>query len=177
MQASLFETAEILVRERIPGSRKGSDEPAYIHSLRVGEKIKKLGFNDDVVLAAMLHDIIEDGGVTADELSRYGFSHRTVQLVLLCSHDNEVEGGDARWIKMMANLIDARDAEAWSIKCADLIDNLKTSGTMPEDRKRLMREARGPFLIRLSYPQIAETPIWKELQSLVADLQTSNDAR
>ena len=177
MQTSLVDTAEILVRERIPGSRKGSDEPAYVHSLRVGKKIQSLGFDEDVVLAAMLHDIIEDGAVSPDELLRYGFSARTVQLVRLCSHDDTIEGGDARWVKMMAGLIDARDTDAWSIKCADLNDNLHSAHTMSEDRQRFLREAKGPFLLKLSWHQIADTPIWKELQNTVASLQKSSHAR
>ncbi len=130
-----------------------------------------------MVLAATLHDVIEDAGVSPDELSSLGFSPRTVELIKLCSHDDTIEGGDARWVKMMAGLIDARDKDAWSIKCADLNDNLQSSHTMPEERSRFMREAKGPFLLRLSMLDIGQTPIWKELESTVESLRTANRAR
>jgi (p)ppGpp synthase/HD superfamily hydrolase len=36
------------------------DSPAYIHSLRVYEFLKKHNFDEDIQLAGLLHDIIED---------------------------------------------------------------------------------------------------------------------
>jgi len=75
-----------------------------------------------------------------------------------------IEGGDARWVKMMAGLIDAADKEAWAIKLADLTDNLQTSDTMPKDRQRFMREAKAPFLLRLSWHEMGKTPIWEKLK-------------
>lgn len=167
----LFQIAEELVRTRIPGTRKGSDEPAYIHSLRVADALKSHGYPDEVVLAGMLHDIVEDGATSLEELLRLGFSARTTDLVRLCTHDDLVEGGDARWVKMMAGLIDAHDRQAWAIKAADLNDNLKSSHTMPEDRARFMREAKGPFFLRLSFNEIGSDPVWKELKSTVDDLR------
>lgn len=174
--STLFETAEHLVKTRILGTRKGSEEPAFQHSLRVAQKIRELGFPDEVILAAMLHDIIEDGATSADELASLGFSPRTVDLVKLCSHDDAIEGGDARWVKMMAGLIDARDAEAWSIKCADLNDNLQSSHLLSDDRRRFMREAKAPFLLRLSWHVIADTPIWSELKHTSDSLRMSTHA-
>ncbi|MCC7522320.1 HD domain-containing protein [Candidatus Uhrbacteria bacterium] len=167
----VFAQAEELVRTRIPGTRKGSDEPAYKHSLRVADTLKSHGYPDEVVLAGILHDIVEDGATSFDELLRLGFSERTVGLVRLCTHDDMIEGGDARWIKMMAGLVDARDPQAWAIKAADLNDNLKSSHTMPPDRARFMREAKGPFFLRLSFNEIGSEPVWKELKSTVVSLQ------
>lgn len=168
----LFLKAEELVRTRIPGTRKGSEEPAYQHSLRVADTLKSHGYPDDVVLAGVLHDIVEDGATSFEELLRLGFSERTVDLVRLCTHDDMIEGGDARWIKMMAGLVDARDPQAWAIKAADLNDNLKSSHTMSPDRARFMREAKGPFFLRLSFNEIGSDPVWKELKSTVESLRT-----
>lgn len=170
--SALLDKAKQLVEERIPGTRKGSKEPAYIHSIRVSDSLARFGFSEDVVAAGMLHDIIEDSETTFDELREQGFSERTIELVSLCTHDDMVEGGDARWIKMMAGLIDAQDKDAWAIKLADLADNLKSSDTLSPDRRRFMREAKVPFLLRLSWHQMGETPIWGELRSLV-DVKSS----
>lgn len=165
--SDLLEKARELVAERIPGTRKGSDEPAYIHSTRVSDSLARFGYSEDVVIAGMLHDIVEDGGTSLDDLRELGFSSRTIGLVDLCTHDEEVEGGDRRWIKMMAGLIDADDKEAWAIKVADLTDNLKSSATLPADRQKFMREAKGPFLLRLSWHQVGDTPIWEALKQAV----------
>jgi (p)ppGpp synthase/HD superfamily hydrolase len=147
----LLEQARKLVAERIPGTRKGSDEPAYIHSTRVSDALARFGFSEDVVIAGMLHDIVEDGETSLDDLRELGFSERVIELVRLCTHDDMVEGGDRRWVKMMAGLIDADDQEAWAIKIADLTDNLKSSDTLdPKIAAVFMREAKRPFLLRLA---------------------------
>ena len=165
--ASLLEKAKALVKERIPGTRKGSDEPAYLHSIRVSDSLARFGFSNQVVIAGMLHDIVEDGAMSPEELRGMGFSDRIVQLVRLCTHDDMIEGGDRRWVKMMAGLIDADDKDAWAIKIADLTDNLKSSATMPADRQKFMREAKGPFLLRLSWIVMGKTAIWKKLKKAV----------
>jgi (p)ppGpp synthase/HD superfamily hydrolase len=163
----LLDTAKQLVAERIPGTRKGSDEPAYIHSTRVSDSLARFGYVEDVVIAGMLHDIVEDGETSLEDLRNMGFSERVLRLVDLCTHDEMIEGGDRRWVKMMANLIDADDEEAWAIKIADLTDNLKSSDTLEEDRRRLMRQAKGPMLLRLSWQKMKDAPIWKELKQVV----------
>lgn len=163
----LLEQARKLVAERIPGTRKGSQEPAYIHSTRVSDALARFGFSEDVVIAGMLHDIVEDGETSLDDLRELGFSKRTVELVRLCTHDDMVEGGDRRWVKMMAGLIDADDQEAWAIKFADLTDNLKSSHTLDQDRRRFMREVKGPLLLRLATPEMRTSPVWEELKKTV----------
>gem|GEM_PF-4090664 len=40
----------------------------YIHSVRVYEFLKTHGFSDDVQYAGLLHDIVEDGGYTFEQL-------------------------------------------------------------------------------------------------------------
>jgi (p)ppGpp synthase/HD superfamily hydrolase len=165
--SALIDKAKQLVEERIPGTRKGSDEPAYIHSIRVSDSLARFGYAEEVVLGGLLHDIVEDGDTSLDDLRKFGFSERVVRLVELCTHDEMIEGGDRRWVKMMANLIDADDEEAWAIKIADLTDNLKSSDTLDEDRRKFMREAKGPFLLRLSWNKMKDAPIWKELKKTV----------
>jgi (p)ppGpp synthase/HD superfamily hydrolase len=159
----LLEQARKLVAERIPGTRKGSDEPAYIHSTRVSDALARFGFSEEVVIAGMLHDIVEDGATSLEDLRTLGFSERVIDLVRLCTHDDMIEGGDRRWVKMMAALIDADDQEAWAIKIADLTDNLNSSDTLDPDRRRFMREAKGPFLLRLT-STMKGSPVWEELK-------------
>lgn len=167
---SLLDKAKTLVTERIPGTRKGSDEPAYIHSIRVSQALADFGYSEDVVIAGLLHDIVEDGATSLDELRQAGFNERVIELVRLCTHDDMIEGGDRRWIKMMAGLIDADDAEAWAIKIADITDNLKSSNTLPQDRRLFMYQAKAPFLLRLSWFKLADSSAWQALKKTVEQM-------
>ncbi len=98
----------------------------------------------------LLHDIVEDGGVPLEELRAAGFSERVMRLVDLCSHDASIEGTDARWVVMIARLVQAGDSDAWAIKVADLADNLRDSGTMEVGRREWMRGVKRPLMGRMA---------------------------
>ncbi len=163
-----FEQAQKLVIERIGGFRKGTtDIPNWIHSVHVQSALQRHGFSDEVVMAGLLHDIVEDGNTSLDDLRSMGFSSRVIALVDLCSHDQTVVGSEARWITMMARLIDAHDQDAWAIKIADITDNLRSCHTMPEDKQRFMRQVKGEIMLRLTKPLLGMHPLWQELQEQV----------
>ena len=153
-----------LVKTRIPGTRKGSEEPAYEHSLRIYKALQSYGYDEEVCLAGLLHDIVEDSTVTFEELEQLGFSDRVIQLVRWCSHDETIEDGDARWVMMMANLVEAKDADAWAIKVADVTDNLQSSHLLTADRARLMQQVKAPLILRLATPYLKTEPVWKALE-------------
>ena len=81
--------------------------------------------------------------MTAQELMDLGFSERTVSLVDACTHDSTMRNKDARWVKMIARLIDLADKDAWAIKCADLFDNYRSCHTMPNVRAAFIRTVIG----------------------------------
>jgi len=167
-ESELFKLAKKLVTERIPGFRKGtSDVPAFTHSISVSDSLQKIGCTWDVHIAGLLHDIVEDGDTALEELKELGFSDRTVALVDLCSHDESVQGGEARWVKMIARLVEANDLDAWTIKLADILDNLRSCHTMPLDRQKFMKETKAPLMLKLTEGQLSDHPIWKELKDEV----------
>src|SRR3989338_10337148 len=147
--------AEALVMNKIKGTRKGfPDEKNYKHSLRVQKLVMDCHHWDDpdhdVFLAAILHDVIEDGGVTFDELRANGFSERTIELVQLCTHQLTIENKTERWVLMIAKLIESKDEDAWRIKLADLTDNLKQSHVLSAENRHFMVQTKAPLVIRLA---------------------------
>jgi len=162
---SLFDIAHNLVQTRIPGTRKGSDVPAWTHSVRVHDLLKDTGAPEEVCLAGLLHDIVEDGETSLEDLSSLGFSDRTVELVSLCSHDVNAKEGDARWVKMMARLADTHDADAWLIKIADILDNARSAHTMPPHRERMNKQAKVPIMLSVTKEPLGEHVLWKTLEA------------
>lgn len=152
-----------LISERIPGTRKGSVEAAWIHSRRVSERLERHGYGSDVVLAGLLHDIVEDGNTNLDHLLGFGFSSRTVHLVDLASHDNAIDDKDERWAHMVARLERAEDSEAWAIKVCDLIDNLHGSVSLPPVRRAVFFEMKAPTYLSLSRVPLNMNALWLEL--------------
>ena len=150
----LTNKAESLVKERILGTRKGlPDEQNYAHSFRVRDMVSACHHWDDpdyeLFNAALLHDIVEDGGVTLEELKDMGFTDRTIELVRLCTHQLEIKDHTERWLNMVARLVEAKDEDAWRIKLADLADNLSQSKGLSIEDRRFMIETKAPILLRL----------------------------
>jgi (p)ppGpp synthase/HD superfamily hydrolase len=160
----LYDIALNLIQTRIPGFRKGTDVPAYTHSEHVYDMLVRYGLSEEICLAGLLHDVIEDGDTSLEELSSLGFSDRTVELVSLCTHDmTSSEGGDALWVKMIARLIDAKDRGAWLIKLADLFDNAQSADTMSPARARFNKEVKVPLLLAVTKEVAGDHGIWNEL--------------
>jgi (p)ppGpp synthase/HD superfamily hydrolase len=152
-----------LITERIPGTRKGSLEAAWIHSKRVSERLMRHGYGLNVVLAGLLHDIVEDGNTSLGELSNLGFSSRTVQLVDLASHDDAIVEKDTRWAQMVVRLERAQDSEAWAVKVCDLIDNLHGSISLKTERRAAFFEMKAPTYLSLSRVPLHMNALWLEL--------------
>lgn len=164
MPQSLLSRAEQLVASRILGNRKGSDKPAYQHSFDVRDMLAAEGYDEEVCLSGLLHDILEDSDVTGEELKEMGCSPRVLELIGLCSHEDLIDGNDERWVCMMAGLVRANNTDAWAIKIADMVCNIADSGTMPEDRRHMLRFVKGRMLVSITEKVMAETVLWKRLE-------------
>jgi (p)ppGpp synthase/HD superfamily hydrolase len=152
-----------LISERIPGTRKGSLEAAWVHSKRVAERLTRHGYAQEVVLAGLLHDIVEDGNTSLKELLQLGFSSRTVQLVDLSSHDDAIFDKDVRWAQMVYRLERANDSDAWAVKVCDLIDNLHGSISLKAERRATFFEMKAPTYLSLSRVPLQMNALWLEL--------------
>ncbi len=82
-----FEKALVLaVRLHSEQKRKGSAVPYVAHLLSVTALVIEHGGDEDVAIAALLHDAIEDqGGATARETIRREFGERVVEIVNGCT--------------------------------------------------------------------------------------------
>lgn len=77
--------------------RKGTDIPYLAHLLAVAATVLEYGGSQDVAIAALLHDTVEDqGGLPRAEDIRRQFGDRVADIVLACS-DSTSEGEKAGW--------------------------------------------------------------------------------
>ena len=103
---------------------------AYIeHPRRVAARL-----NDPKhIAAAWLHDVIEDCGITAENLAAAGISNEVIDAVVLLTRTDENEG-DGYYEAIRENPI------ALAVKLADIADNTdpeRTARLEPEVRQRL----------------------------------------
>lgn len=132
---SIEETIQ-LVKNKITWNRKWSDTiPNYIHSLRVYESLNKYWFSEDIQTAWLLHDIVEDGWVSFEELKSLWYDNNILDLINLSTHDILMLDKFERWKKMIERLIKENKVGARAIKLADISDNLLECHLMPNKEK------------------------------------------
>ena len=75
---------------KVHGGQTRKDGKPYItHPFSVAMGLAKNGANDELICAGLLHDTIEDGGVTPKELKRK-FSEVVLRLVLFDTENTEL---------------------------------------------------------------------------------------
>ncbi len=103
-----------LAAEGFKNKTDKSGEPYILHCLRVMYNLHTK--DHELLIIAILHDCVEDGVCTQQDLAEMGFSDRVLQAVYLLTHRKEVPYMD--YIKTLSNNNDAR-----LVKLADLKDN------------------------------------------------------
>lgn len=100
-------------------------------------------------MAGLLHDIIEDGDTSLEELSEMGYSQEVLTLVDLATHNKETEDKFQRRKDMMERLEEANNKDARAVKLADITDNVSQCHLMPniEKKKRFLYE-KCPYFVR-----------------------------
>jgi (p)ppGpp synthase/HD superfamily hydrolase len=109
--------------------RKETEPLPYItHLFSVALLVSQDGAHDDVVTAALLHDMIEDTGTTREELVEK-FNERVAVLVEAVSELKEKDGKKLNWKERktlyLENLEKAPD-DAVLVAIADKIDNIES---------------------------------------------------
>ena len=125
------------------GQSRRSGEPYIIHPLAVAGVLADMRMDHQSLMAAMLHDVIEDTGVTRDGLAAQfgdpvadlvdGVSNRPI-FTLKVQRNNK-----PRTFKMAMAM--AKDIRVIMVKLADRLHNMRTIGALkPEKRRRIGRE-------------------------------------
>ncbi len=126
------------------GQRRRSGEPYIIHPLAVANILADMHLDHQSLMAAMLHDVIEDTGVPKNALA-HQFGDVVTELVdgvskLTNIHFESKEEQQAENFQKMAMAM-ARDIRVILVKLADRLHNLRTLGSLrPDKRRRIARE-------------------------------------
>lgn len=110
--------------------RKGPDGAPYVnHLIEVAQILVDHGIEDpDILSAAILHDVIEDTPITADELEAR-FGKKITSIVLEVTDDPELP----IWEQKMAQITGAEELsyEAQQVRLGDKVSNLRGVLTSP----------------------------------------------
>ena len=150
------------------GQKRYSGEPYITHPLAVAGALAEWRMDAQAVIAALLHDVMEDTAVTKVEISRR-FGKQVAELVDGLSKLDKIEfqshqeAQAENFRKMLMAM--ARDLRVVLIKLADRLHNLQTMSAVRADKRRRIAtetlEIYAPIANRLGLNKI-----FRELQDL-----------
>ncbi len=144
VQVDLLKQAYIVARDAHEGQMRSSGEPYITHPVAVALNLAKMHLDHETLMAALLHDVIEDTEVTKDELAEL-FGHTVAELVEGVSKldklkfNNKAEMQAENFRKMLLAMV--QDIRVILIKLADRTHNMRTLDALrPDKRRRIARE-------------------------------------
>ena len=125
--------------------KRKSGEPYYSHPLEVAYMISEHRLKTDVIVASILHDIIEDTEVTAGMIID-NFSWRVAQIVDMLTRDRPDES-KLSVQEVINNAYYKKDNEVLLIKLFDRLHNVQTIGSMSTEKtKKITDETLKKFI-------------------------------
>lgn len=138
-----IERAFSFAKKAHEGQKRASGEPYFIHAAAVGMYVAELKLDTHAVAAALLHDVIEDCGISRQDIAR-AFDDETAFLVEGTTKLGKVRyRGIQRKIESLRKmfLAVAEDVRVALIKLADRLHNMQTIKYIrPDKQKRIAIE-------------------------------------
>jgi GTP pyrophosphokinase len=124
------------------GQVRRSGEPFVTHPLAVAEILADLGLLPTAIVAALLHDLVEDTPATLETV-RAEFGEEVATLVDGVTKLDKVKYGEAAQAESIRKMVVAmaKDARVLVIKLADRLHNMRTLRSLAaEKQERIARE-------------------------------------
>ena len=136
--------AYLFAAEAHEGQHRLSGEPYIFHPLWVAQILADMRMDHKSIIAAILHDVIEDTGTGKEEVAK-AFGEEVAELVdgvsklTQIKFETQAEAQAENFRKMLLAMV--RDIRVILIKLADRLHNMRTLAAMPPDkRRRIARE-------------------------------------
>lgn len=136
--------AYLFSAEAHEGQKRLSGEPYIYHPLAVAKILAEMRMDTNSIIAALLHDVIEDTATAKEQLAKE-FNAEVAELVdgvsklAQVNFESRAEAQAENFRKMILAMV--QDIRVILIKLADRLHNMRTLGAMPaEKRRRISRE-------------------------------------
>ncbi|MDO9496249.1 MAG: HD domain-containing protein, partial [Nocardioides sp.] len=139
---ALIERAYVTAEKMHGTQMRKSGDPYITHPLAVTTILADIGMTESTLVAALLHDTVEDTPYTLDQC-RNDFGEEVARLVDGVTKLDKVQYGDSAQAETIRKMIVAmsRDIRVLVIKLADRLHNMRTLRYVPQkSQERTARE-------------------------------------
>lgn len=119
--------------------KRASGEPFFIHPLKVAEFLVDLGMDHETIIAALLHDVLEDTSTSETEMKKE-FGRQVVALVdgvtkisIVKAKSKSIQETETMRKMLIAM---TKDIRVIIIKLADKLHNMQTLQHLPEAKRK-----------------------------------------
>jgi len=161
--------------------RKGDGKTPYVlHPLEAGIIISNYTSNESLIVTAMLHDVIEDGNITYEDIEK-DFSKEIADSVKLLTEDKSIKEWEKRKAENLARL--SSNMTIYIVKAVDALVNMKdlfyavqTHGESVWERFNAPKDLKMQYFERILQETKASLPIdlLEKYVSSLKDLQYSH---
>ncbi|MQQ99311.1 RelA/SpoT family protein [Glaciimonas soli] len=154
--------------EKHLGQMRKSGEPYISHPIAVAEICADWKLDAQAIMAALLHDVMEDQDVQKEELIEH-FGAPVAALVDGLSKldkiefQSQIEAQAENFRKMLLAM--ARDVRVILVKLADRLHNMRTLGVMSVEKKRRIARETMEVYVPIAH-RLGLNNIYRELQEL-----------
>ena len=138
---NLYDRALLLVSDLFKDKKDKAGDPYINHLIRVSVKLD----TDELKIAGLLHDVLEDTDVNKEMLSELGFSKRIIEIV---SGVTNIKGLD--YNSKIKKIIDSGDIDVIKLKYSDMLDNAdkdRLSRLPAITRNRLIKKYKNNLIL------------------------------
>lgn len=138
-QVEYVQAAYVLARDAHEGQTRSSGDPYITHPVAVSGILADMRLDYETLMAALLHDVIEDTEYSKDDLS-LAFGDTVAELVEGVSKLDKLKFGSKQeaqaenFRKMLMAMV--QDIRVILIKLADRTHNMRTLGSLRPDKRR-----------------------------------------
>src|SRR5881398_1579052 len=163
---ALLQRAYDVADAKHAGQKRKSGDPYITHPLAVASILAELGMDTTTLVAALLHDTVEDTDYTLDHL-RAEFGDEVAHLVDGVTKLDKVEFGSAAEAETIRKMIVAmaRDPRVLVIKLSDRLHNMRTMRFLPTEKQEKKARETLEILAPLAHRLGMNTIKW-ELEDL-----------
>ena len=135
------EERALLLAQRIHQNEQYDIYPYIYHIIEIRDIAKKLGYDEEIVVACILHDTLEDGAISYNDIKK-AFGERVADIVYDVTDElgkNRKERKEKTYPKTKANW------KAIVVKLCDRIANVRHSGIYAPDKYKMYQREHFDF--------------------------------